>query len=277
MNENKFEIKSFFKSSPIIINFILKSIDNNKTITVKQIKKLILDEYKIDISVQLIYNILKNNNYVYKKFKFNNNPYSIDEQVSQFENVIKTHNKDNINNCISIDEISFVLGSKPNNGSFKKGEKNKIKCNNKKIIRERYSLLVASSNEKIILCKICKKRVKSDFFINFMDELNKLDIDKKRYYLLVNPRVHKSKKFNSYLEKNNMKLVYNATYHSETNPIENIFSMLRNYLNRNINKTELELINLINEFIKIDNKEKFKNIFNHSCETIAQFIKENKK
>ena len=116
---------NLFKSSPIIINFILKSIDNNKTITVKQIKKLILDEYKIDISVQLIYNILKNNNYVYKKFKFNNNPYSIDEQVSQFENVIKTHNKDNINNCISIDEISFVLGSKPNNGWFKKGEKMK--------------------------------------------------------------------------------------------------------------------------------------------------------
>ena len=57
---------NLFKSSPIIINFILKSIDNNKTITVKQIKKLILDEYKIDISVQLIYNILKNNNYVYK-------------------------------------------------------------------------------------------------------------------------------------------------------------------------------------------------------------------
>ena len=55
--------------------------------------------------------------------------------------------------------------------------------------------------------------------------------------------------------------------------------MLRNYLNRNINETELELelVNSINEFIKIDNKEKFKNIFNHSCETIAQFIKENKK
>ena len=45
--------------------------------------------------------------------------------------------------------------------------------------------------------------------------------------------------------------------------------MLRNYLNRNINETELELINSMNEFIKIDNKEKFKNIFNHSCETIS--------
>ena len=48
--------------------------------------------------------------------------------------------------------------------------------------------------KKIILYKICKKRVKSDFFINFMDELNKLDIGKKRYYLLDNARVYKSKK-----------------------------------------------------------------------------------
>ena len=45
--------------------------------------------------------------------------------------------------------MSFVLGSKPNNGWFKKGEINEIKCNSKKIIRERYTLLVASTNEKI--------------------------------------------------------------------------------------------------------------------------------
>ena len=170
MNKNKIEIKSYFKSSPTIIKYILKSIDENKIYTVKKIKQLIFDEFKTNISTQLIYNILKKNDYVYKKFKFNNNPYSNDEQVEQFKNIIKTHNKDNINNCISLDEISFVLGSKPNNGWFKKGEINEIKTNNKKIIRERYSLLVASSNEKIILYKMCKKGVKTDFFINFMDE-----------------------------------------------------------------------------------------------------------
>jgi len=277
MNENKIEIKSFFKSSPAIIKFILKSIDDNKINTVKKIKQLIFDEFKTNISTQLIYNILKKNDYVYKKFKFNNNPYSNDEQVNQFKKIIKTHNKDNINNCISLDEISFVLGSKPNNGWFKKGEINEIKCNNKKIIRDRYSLLVASSNEKIILYKMCKKGVKTDFFIDFMNELKNLDINNERYYLLDNARVHKTKKFNLNLEKNNMKLVYNAPYHSETNPIENIFSMLRNNLNRNENETENELINSIEKFIKIDNKDKFKNIFNHSCEMITEFIKTNEK
>lgn len=110
-----------------------------------------------------------------------------------------------------------------------------------------------------------------------MSELKKLDIDNKKYYLLDNARVHKTKKFNLYLEENKMNLVYNAPYHSETNPIENIFSMFRNNLNRNNNETELELKNSIDKFIKIDNKEKFKNIFNHSCEMITEFIKINDK
>jgi transposase len=78
---------------------------------------------------------------------------------------------------------------------------------------------------------MCKRGVKSDFFINFMDKLKKMDIKNQKYYLLDNARVHKSKKFNEYLNKNKMKIVYNAPYHSETNPIENIFSMLRNNLN----------------------------------------------
>jgi hypothetical protein len=82
---------------------------------------------------------------------------------------------------VSIDEISFVLGSKPNNGWFKKNEINEIKCNSKKIIRERYSLLVVSSNEKILLYDMCKKGVKSDLFINFMDTLKKI-LKKNKYF-----------------------------------------------------------------------------------------------
>lgn len=277
MNINKFEIKSFFKSSPTIVKYITKFVDENKIDTVKQIKESIFKEFKIDVSTQLIYNILKKNDYVYKKFKFNNNPYSNEEQVEQFEKIIKTHNKKNINNCVSLDEISFVLGSKPSNAWFNKNDINEIKCNNKKIFRDRYSLLVASTNNKIISFKMCKKGVKTDFFIDFMEELKLLDVNNERYYLLDNARVHKTKKFNMFIQENKMNMVYNAPYHSETNPIENIFSMLRNNLNRNKNETEEDLKKSIETFIKIDNKEKFLNIFNHSCEMMEEFIKKNKK
>jgi transposase len=169
------------------------------------------------------------------------------------------------------------LNSKPPNGWFKKNEVNEIQINNKRIVGERYSLLVASTNEKILSFKMCKKGVKTNFFIDFMKELKELDPENKKYYLLDNARVHKTKKFNEYLKENNMNMVYNAPYHSETNPIENIFSMFRNYLNRQPNKSELELKESIENFIKIDNKDKFKNIFNHSCNMINDFIKKNEK
>ena len=153
---------------------------------------------------------------------------------------------------------------------------NEISINNKKIIRDRYTLLVAATNEKIIGYKICKKGLKTDLFIEFMKELKELDPLNEKYYLLDNARVHKTKKFNSYLEDNKMDIVFNAPYHSETNPIENIFSMFRNNLNRNTTETESDLKLSIENFIKIDNKEKFKNIFDHSCKMIKSFIENNK-
>ena len=276
MHQNKLVVKSFFKSSPSLVNFIIKSMENNKILTVKEIKELIYKEFKLDISTQLIYNKLKENGYVYKKFKINNNPYKLEEQVEQFEKITEVHNSKNIDNCVSLDEISFVLNSKPSNGWFKKNEANEIHVNNKKIISQRFSLLVASSNEKILKFEMCKKGVKTDFFINFMKELKDLDPDNKKYYLLDNARVHKTKKFNKFSLENDLNMIYNASYYSETNPIENIFSMFRNYLNKQPNKSESELKQSIENFIQIDNKEKFKNIFNHSCNVIDIFIKKNK-
>ena len=118
-----------------------------------------------------------------------------------------------------MDEISFCLGSKPSNGWFKINESGQIQSNSKKIIRKRYSLLVASTNEKIILYKICEKGVKTDFFIDFMKELKELDTKNERYYLLDNARVHTTKKFKEYLELNEMKMIYNAPYTQEKNVI----------------------------------------------------------
>ena len=276
MYKNKISIKSFYKSSPYLIEHIKKYINNNHISTINDVKENIKKEFNLDISIQFIYNILKKEGYVYKKFKYNNNQYSVEEQVKQFQKINKTHNLDNINKCVSIDEISFILNSKPKNGWFKKKELNEIHINNAKIIRERYTLLVASTNEKIINYKICQKGLKTDLFIKFMKELKELDPKNEKYYLLDNARVHTSNKFKSYLEESKMNMVYNAPYHSETNPIENIFSMFRNYLNRNITVTKSNLILSIDNFIKIDNKEKFNNIFKHSCNMIKSFIEKNK-
>jgi len=212
MHKNKTSIKSFYKSSPHLIEYITKYITSNHITTIKDIKINIKKEFNLVVSEQFIYNILKKEGYVYKKFKYNNNPYTLVDQVKQFEKVNEKHNSKNIKHCVSIDEISFVLNSKPKNGWFKKNELNEISINNKKIIRDRYTLLVAATNEKIIGYKICKKGLKTDLFIEFMKELKELDPLNEKYYLLDNARVHKTKKFNSYLEDNKMDIVFNAPY-----------------------------------------------------------------
>jgi hypothetical protein len=117
MHQNKLVVKSFFKSSPSLVNFIIKSMENNKILTVKEIKESIYKEFKLDISTQLIYNKLKKNGYVYKKFKINNNPYKLEEQVKQFEKSLTQDKFEQFNKLSfpappgSADYITYTLTS----------------------------------------------------------------------------------------------------------------------------------------------------------------------
>ena len=277
MHKNKIKTTSYYKLSETMSKFIIDNVKKIKIITANDIKLMVLNEFKINISLQLIYNILRRNGFTYRKLRKNNNPYSIKEQIDQFKKIIIKHNEKNINNCVSIDEMSFVLNSKPEHGWILKNEDCVIKMNNKNIISKRFSILMASTNKKIIHYKICEKGVKTDFFIDFMNELKNLDTNNEKYYLLDNARVHTSNKFKLLTKENNLNIVYNAPYHSDTNPIENIFSMLRNNLNRNANESIETLTKSIDNFIKIDNEIKYKNIFNHSIKRINEFIKNNEK
>jgi len=85
-----------------------------------------------------------------------------------------------------------------------------------------------SNNKKILDFILCEKGIKTDSFFEFMKELKRKNENKESYYLLDNMITHKTKKFKNYALENKLTMVYNALYHSETNPIENIFSMFRN-------------------------------------------------
>lgn len=67
--KNKKKVKSFYKKTPEIINYIMKTIKENSIITAQNIKNKILKELNVNISTQLIYNIFKEQNYVFKKLK----------------------------------------------------------------------------------------------------------------------------------------------------------------------------------------------------------------
>ena len=80
----------------------------------------------------------------------------------------------------------------------------------------------------------------------------------------------KNSLFKQFVNNNNFNVIYNIPYHSELNPIEYIFSLLRKELLYNDNSSYEQIITIINNFIKNFNKTYSYNIFNKCFDIINE-------
>jgi transposase len=253
--------KKILKDS--IDNFIINTIKINNYTSAIEMIKLINNNFNKLVSTTYIYNILSKNNYSYKKIKINSNPYSKEIQKEQLNEVKDKIFKVNIDNIISIDEISIKECENSDKGWCLKGIETEINNIKKKINNKRYSVLMATSNKKLINYTIVEKGIKTNNFNNFILKLRKLDKDNKNVYFLDNARVHKTKSFNEIKKNFKLNVIYNAPYQSKYNPIEYVFSLLRKKIQKDSNKTYESIINIINKFKKEIDENKLKNIYNH--------------
>jgi transposase len=231
-----------------INKFIVDTIKINNYLTANELIKLINNKFNVYLSTTYIYNILNKYNYSYKKIKINSNPYSKEKQKEQLIEIKNKIQKNNIDNLISIDEISVKEFENFDKGWCLKGIETEVNNKNKKINNKRYSVLMASSNKKIINYTIVEKGIKTDNFNKFILKLNRMDKENKNVYFLDNARVHKTKSFDKIKKDYKLNVIYNAPYQSKYNPIEYIFSLLRKQIQKKSNKTYNELINIINDF-----------------------------
>ena len=266
-NNLKFD-KNIIKNN--INEFIIDNIKINNYMTANELIKLINNKFKITVSITYIYNVLTKHNYSYKKIRINSNPYSKEKQKEQLIEIKNKIQKNNINNIISIDEISVKEFENLDKGWILKGIETEVNNKNKKINNKRYSILMASSNKKIINYTIVEKGIKTNNFNNFMLKLNRMDKEKNNVYFLDNARVHKTKSFNKIKEDYKLNIIYNAPYQSKYNPIEYVFSLLRKQIQKYSNKSYNELIKIINIFIKNIEENKLNNIFNHVIKLFNQ-------
>jgi transposase len=253
-----------------INEFIIDNIKINNYMTANELIKLINNKFKITVSTTYIYNVLTKHNYSYKKIRINSNPYSKEKQKEQLIEIKNKILKSNIDNIISIDEISVKEFENLDKGWSLKGIETEVNDKNKKINNKRYSILMASSNKKIINYTIVEKGIKTNNFNNFMLKLNRMDKEKNNIYFLDNARIHKTKSFNKIKEDYKLNIVYNAPYQSKYNPIEYVFSSLRKQIQKYSNKSYNELIKIINNFIKNIEEKKLNNIFNHVLKLLNQ-------
>ena len=121
--------------------------------------------------------------------------------------------------------------------------------------KDRFTVTCAISCNKIIYYTFIKN---SSNAINFYDFLNGLrnelgrDNYQKYYYLLDNASIHRAKIIKEYCRIVNINLIYNAPYMPEFNPIERVFSVIKNDISKKDN-TSLSKIkyNTIDAFDKI--------------------------
>jgi len=180
---------------------------------------------------------------------------------------LKTINNEGI---ISIDEMSIITNRACKKGWALKNKECIINIPFKKP-NERYSLLMATSKNKIIKYLLVKGSIKTDNYISFMNDL--YDENPNYTYLIDNASIHKNKKTNVFYKEKHIHIVYNAAYQSKFNPIEMVFSLLRKKLNKQIVKSKDEIEEIIKIFQNEIKKETLNNIFNHSIKILKEYLK----
>lgn len=79
-----------------------------------------------------------------------------------------------------------------------------------------------------------------------------------------NIKFHHSKNVKDCITISGNNILYNVSDHPDTNPVENCFSVMKNYVSKIEPSTEKELIKSIDKSINLLTYTKLKNMFNNS-------------
>lgn len=231
VRKNKFtnEMEIFIKDYIINKCYFNKRIKNN-------LKNIFYEKFNIEISNSTIYKIIKKYNITIKKIIYKNKKIFSEDHLNKVNKLKENICKIGIDKIISIDETHFKSNMNIDKGYSKRGEKiyEDIKYKGKDC-----SLISAITNEGILINEIIYTSVKGDTFFNYITKkvipsiinLKKLRGESKKikYYLFMdNARIHKTKKLGKYIKnKYNIEIIYNIPNNPDTNPIENIFGILK--------------------------------------------------
>jgi transposase len=240
------------KYTPAIKCYIRSYVLKRKVFDYNKLIKLIQKKYNIKASKTSIYDILKcmdlTRKRIHKKYLYGNQLLH-KEKLEKFKSQIKSIKRDDI---ISIDETSIDTRMLPLYGWNVKGKKLEMKVN---ALKKRYTLICAISNKRIIQYKIINGSANAEHFKDFLMDLTKTVENK--YLLMDNARIHHSKLVKEYVSNTSNKQLFNVPYMPQYNPIEHIFSILKDHIRK----------------IKINgNGNKLKNGMEHKLKKISKKI-----
>lgn len=220
------------------------------------------------ISLSSVCRSLKNLNITTKKINTTvvcKDIHKIEEDRKIFAQSIENTNE-NFYNYISIDESSFCV-----NDYLKKGYSMKGKSIHRLIKhrrnKERYSLLMAISNKKIVAYEIYDKSVNSVEYLKFIEKNKNKFVN--NTLLQDNVRFHHAKIVKKFTKDNNINMKYIPPYTPIFNPIEMCFSKIKKEF-RNLDHANVrDDIVLSIDKLKNDN---LNNYYSHVIKDIKKYV-----
>lgn len=253
-NYNKKNVKITTNIKLYIRWYVIKYYNFNY----KKLLVAIYRKYKIHISKTSLYNILKQLNITRKKI-YKPRIYKRKTTVKERKKLLKQTMKNiGIENIICIDETSFDTSVSPIYGWSKAGHKIEKAVN---AVRKRYSIISAISNNKIISIKAISGSANGEVFLKFIKNI--INENGNVHIFLDNARIHHYTKLKEYIDTTKSTLIYNIPYCPKYNPIEIVFSKVKNMVRNKTNNQSNLIKNINNAFNKIT-KNDLNNFYNKS-------------
>ena len=250
------------KITPVIKCYIRSYILKKVHFNYKLVLHLIMNKFKVTISKSSLYNIINKLNITRKKIKKETivkNKIKHNKDVRNFKKSIKGVSLDKI---VSIDESHFDNEICSTYGWSLKGQEIRHKLHLKKKVR--YTLICAVTNKKVVHSMIIKGSANAEIFKQFITDLDN-KINGSVYLLLDNARIHHSKIVKAYVNNLNHTLLFNAPYCPKYNPIEKVFSKIKNLVRMNYNNSDPDKLKKnINRSLKKITKDNLQNYFKSS-------------
>lgn len=202
--------------------------------------------------------MINNLDYTQKVVSFKKIHGSSEKNIEKLNTLKENFKNVDINNVISIDEVSFDTNLINNKAWSKKGVKIIKKINS---TWKRLTNVCAISNKKIVSNVTIDNSCDSTIFLDFIKQL---PLTEQSILFFDNASIHHSKILVNYLTENNIKHIYNVPYSPEYNPIEYIFSKVKKNIKNMSNSKVTDLRNNIQLSYSTINQSDLTNTFNHS-------------
>lgn len=197
------------------------------------------------------------------KYHIIKNQDFMDKLIEKRKLFLEEINKKNIDKIISIDESGFNKLLSINKGLSEKGKKINVPIRQK--LNKNITLLLATTTKGVLHFHIKRENINSILFHDFIKEtIDKLE-EKNYVFIFDNIRFHHNKNMLNLIITNGHKYIFTPPYSPNNNPVESIFSIIKNKYNKikynDKNKVENKIFDIIQDVIIEFN---FINIFKRS-------------